>query len=366
MYKPLVSVITPSYNQGRFIRETIESVLAQDYDNIEYIIIDGGSTDNTLEIVKEYGDRIKFISEKDNGQSDAINKGFKMAHGEIVSWLNSDDIYEKKCISKVVMEFNKNKNLALVYGDGYILDSKSIRKAVFEHTQEFDLWKLTNFWDYIMQPSAFFRMEHLQKVGYLDDKLNYCMDWDLWIKLSNVGEVKYIHDFLACSREYATTKTSTGGKRRLSEIEKLLQKYSGKSRPLGVYSYKASTLFMSFSGGGVISKVLGLYLGVVHKILMYFFPKKDKDGWIPYKYEFCVPAYCKEYLLKVEDKGFSSINKVMIQIDNAKPREYDLACNYIKIILPPNNKMHTISLKFPRCWRRTKKVIRIVSDTTDA
>ena len=97
---PLVSIITPSYNQGRFIRQTIESVLNQKYPNIEYIIVDGGSSDNTLEIIKEYEGKIKWISEKDNGQSDAINKGFSMANGEIIAWLNSDDIYLEDAIQK--------------------------------------------------------------------------------------------------------------------------------------------------------------------------------------------------------------------------------------------------------------------------
>ena len=246
---PLVSIITPSYNQGKFIRETIESVLSQDYDNIEYIIVDGVSTDNSLDIIQEYEGKLTYISEKDNGQSDAINKGFKMAHGEIVAWLNSDDVYEPHCISRAVEEFKKNTKLGLVYGDGYILDEHSNKIKVFEYTQEFDYWKLVNFWDYIMQPATFFRKEMLQKIGYLDVSLHYCMDWDLWIKLAAVSEVKYVPELFACSREYGDTKTSTGGDKRLEEIIGLLQKYSKKKEPLGVASYKASTFYTKHAKG---------------------------------------------------------------------------------------------------------------------
>ena len=136
--KPLVTIITPSYNQGRFIRETIESVLNQDYENIEYIIVDGQSTDETLKIIKQYNGKLSYISEKDNGQSDAINKGFKMAHGEIVAWLNSDDVYEPGCIKRAVREFEKNSRLGLIYGDGYILDEQGMIRELDFNSIETD------------------------------------------------------------------------------------------------------------------------------------------------------------------------------------------------------------------------------------
>ena len=297
----LVSIITPSYNQGRFIRETIESVLSQDYDNIEYIVVDGVSTDNSLDIIKEYQGRLTYISEKDHGQSDAINKGFKMARGDIVAWLNSDDVYEPHCISRAVEEFQKNDKLGLVYGDGYIIDEDSNKLKVFEYTEEFDYWKLVNFWDYIMQPATFFKRETLQKVGYLDVNLHYCMDWDLWIKLAAVSEVKYIPELLACSREYGDTKTSTGGDKRLKEIIGLLQKYSGKENPLGVASYKASTFYTKYANGiWPIGKFVGLYLTYKHKWLNRQMPVKYADGWIGKRYSMAVPGYVKKVILTVE------------------------------------------------------------------
>jgi len=299
--KPLVSIITPSYNQGKYIRQTIESVLSQDYVNIEYIIVDGCSTDNTLDIIREYKGKLTYISEKDNGQSDAINKGFKMAKGDIVAWLNSDDVYEPGCVSRAVEEFEKDKKLGLVYGDGYIIDETGNKLKVFEYTQEFDYWKLVNFWDYIMQPATFFRRETLQKVGYLDVSLHYCMDWDLWIKLAAISEVKYIPELLACSREYGETKTSTGGDKRLEEIVALLQKYSGKVSPLGVESYRASTFYTKHANAIYpIRKFAGLYLTFKHKQLEKQMPVKYLDGWIGKRYAMMIPGHISKVFLTVE------------------------------------------------------------------
>lgn len=290
---PLVTIVTPSYNQGKFIRRTIESVLSQEYENLEYLVIDGGSTDDTLDILKEYQGRLKYISEKDNGQSDAINKGFQMARGEIVAWLNSDDTYEPGCIKRAVEELLEDEKIGLVYADGYITDEEDHKLKVFEYTQEFDFWKLTNFWDYIMQPAAFFRACFLRQIGYLNIDLKYCMDWDLWIRLATVSEVKYVPELWACSREYGETKTSTGGKERLAEITSLLQKYSGKREPLGVVSYRASTRYGKYAKGNVSRKIMGRYLAYVHNRLNAQLPVRYPDGWIGKRFSIVVPG-CKK------------------------------------------------------------------------
>ncbi len=347
--KPLVSIITPSYNQDRFIRETIESVLSQDYDNIEYIIIDGCSTDNSLNIIKEYENQLKYVSQKDQGQSDAINKGFKMAHGEIIAWLNSDDIYEPNCISAVVEEFSRNQTLGLLYGDGYIIDENSNKIKIFEATQEFDFWKLVNYWDYIMQPTAFFRREVLKQVNFLDTNLHYCMDWDLWIRMAAVSEVKYIPQLLACSREYSNTKTSTGGDRRLAEIVGLLQKYSGKKKPLGVASYKASTFYMKHANDiWFIRKCAALYLVYKHKWLNKQIPLRYEDGWIGKKYAIAVPGYVRRVILEIE----LTLSKVIPQTINIYVNQrirsietYEkLGCKEIIIDLPSKNIMNEITI----------------------
>lgn len=225
--EPLVSIVTPSYNQGKYIRQTIESVLNQNYPNIEYIIIDGGSTDDTLMILKEYEGKITYISEADKGQADAINKGFKMAKGEIVAWLNSDDVYEPGAIRKAVELFEVNPHIGLIYGEGYIIDEIGRKIKRFGNTIEFNLWVLLYVWDYIMQPTTFFRKTILETVGYLDISKNWIMDWDLWIRVALKYDIMYSPEFLACSREYHGTKTSVGGWKRLQEIKDLFLEYTG-------------------------------------------------------------------------------------------------------------------------------------------
>lgn len=173
MSGPLVTVVTPSYNQGQYIRATIESVLSQDYPNLEYIIMDGGSTDATASVVKDYASRLTFIAEKDRGQSHAINKGFQIARGTVVSWLNSDDLYLPGAICKAVEAFERNPAAGAVYGEGYLIDSEGQTTSRFPHTEAFNLWKLVYLSDYILQQTVYFRKDVLDEIGCLDEDLHY-------------------------------------------------------------------------------------------------------------------------------------------------------------------------------------------------
>lgn len=275
---PLVSIITPSYNQGRFIRQTIESVLNQKYPNIEYIIVDGGSSDNTLEIIKEYGENIKWISEKDNGQSDAINKGFSMASGEIIAWLNSDDIYLEDTIQKGVDFFKAHPDYGLVYGEGYLIDENGFNKGRFQATQDFDQWSLIHIWDYIMQPTTFFLKDAFVKVGGLDMKLNWCMDWDLWIRISRCFPVGHINDFLACSREYDDTKTNTGGFTRFFEIVQIMRRYGCHRYPPGYFLYGSSTLISVTQSYPIISHIVKIFAYSIQKFVFSHLSIWKKSG----------------------------------------------------------------------------------------
>lgn len=222
---PLVSIITPSYNQSEFIKETIESVLTQDYPNIEYIIIDGGSTDNTIDILKSYGSKITWVSEKDEGQADAVNKGILRAHGEIIGWLNSDDTYCKGAISKIVDFFYNHPKVDMVYGEGYYIDRESNITERYP-TAIFDYNELA-YTCYICQPTAFFTRKIVLEVGMLDKDLHLCMDYELWMKIGKKSKIVYMPEYLATSRMYEENKTLSRRKEVYNEVCQTVNKYYG-------------------------------------------------------------------------------------------------------------------------------------------
>ncbi|MGO9228980.1 MAG: glycosyltransferase family 2 protein [Bryobacteraceae bacterium] len=238
---PVVSVVTPSYNQGRFIRATIESVLSQDYPNLEYIIMDGGSTDETAAIVREYGDRIVFISKPDHGQSQAINDGFRLAKGSLLAWLNSDDVFLPGAVSAAVRAIRSNPDAGLVYGGGYVIGTDGNVTSRFPHTREPDLWRLVHLSDYILQQSVFFRRDVLDDVGYVDESLHYGLDWDLLIRVGLKYQLLYVPEYFACIREYPETKSSSGGTKRVRELHAMLRKHTGLVLPPGSVVYGLDT-----------------------------------------------------------------------------------------------------------------------------
>jgi glycosyltransferase involved in cell wall biosynthesis len=238
---PLVTVVTPSYNQGSFIRATIESVLSQDYPNIEYIVMDGGSTDETAAVVKDYASRLTFVSEKDRGQSHAINKGFRMASGPILSWLNSDDLFLPGAIRTAVDALEKEPGAGAAYGEGYLIDREGKITSRFPCTEPFNLWKFVYLSDYILQQTVYFRKEALEQVGYLDEDLHYSMDWDILIRIGLRYPLLYVPEYMGCLREYEEAKTSAGGIRRAREIGRMLRSHTGARIPPGHIVYGLET-----------------------------------------------------------------------------------------------------------------------------
>lgn len=217
---PIVSIITPSYNQGEFIEETIKSVLSQEGDFIiDFIIVDGKSIDNSIELIKKYhslikhgnwsfkckGIKYRWVSESDKGQADAINKGFKMAEGGIVAWLNSDDTYLPDALYKIVAYFKTHPDSMVVYGKTYYVEENGEIVGKYP-TEPFDFQRLAVF-NFICQPSTFFRKEVLAKYGGLNPELHYSIDYDFWVRMAEKVSFNYLPEFLSTYRLHCNSKT---------------------------------------------------------------------------------------------------------------------------------------------------------------
>ena len=201
----LVSVITPSFNQARYLEATIQSVLSQDYPRIEYIVMDGASTDNSVEVIKKYESRLAYwISEKDKGQADAINQGMARAHGEIVAWLNSDDYYLPNAISNAVNIFEGIPGLVMAYGDMLAVDEYGQTMNHLKYKQ-FSLNDLLCF-QIIGQPAVFFRRDAFEKSGGLDVAFHLLLDHHLWIRLASQGRILHVPQTWAAARYHAEAK----------------------------------------------------------------------------------------------------------------------------------------------------------------
>jgi glycosyltransferase involved in cell wall biosynthesis len=206
---PLVSVITPSYNQARFLTQTIQSVLSQDYTNLEYIIVDGGSTDGSVEIIKQCASQLAWwVSEPDQGQTDAINKGFAHANGEIFAWLNSDDTYQPGAISQAVEFMLAHPEAALVYGDANLIDEQGNIIGRFPSRQT-DLHRLLRGSVHIPQQTTFFWSRFWKQVGPLDPSFYFAMDYDLWVRLAKLTPLIYVPSLWANFRLHGEGKTVT-------------------------------------------------------------------------------------------------------------------------------------------------------------
>ena len=211
---PKISIITPTYNQGRFLEETILSVLNQDYPNLEYIIIDGGSTDNSVEIIKKYKSRLtSWVSESDKGQTHAINKGLKRSTGEILNWLNSDDLLSAGTLEIIGKAFTIDPEADFYFGDFSMIDEKG-RLIIHRKSPLFRFRTLFYGRQLSSQPAVFFRRSVLERIGYLDETLDFCMDQEFWVRAASKGmRFRLTKKLFAVTRVHRGAKTS-----RLQEV----------------------------------------------------------------------------------------------------------------------------------------------------
>ncbi len=242
---PRISVITPSYNQGRFLEACILSVVEQQYPDVEHIIIDGGSTDESLRVIDKHRAHLAYlVSEPDNGQSDAINKGFRTATGDLVTWLNADDFYLPGAFHAAAAAHDRNLRASFYFGDGWRVDEagKLLSRFFPDGMVLFNRNALILGLNYILQPATFINRAYLEQTGLLNPSLKYGMDTDLWIRLANLAPPHPITACLAASREYASTKTSTGSFPRAEELRQIAEKHSGLALTPGALCYYLDTL----------------------------------------------------------------------------------------------------------------------------
>jgi glycosyltransferase involved in cell wall biosynthesis len=222
---PLVSIVTPSLNQGRFIAETIESVLEQDYPRIEHVVVDGGSTDETLDVLRRY-EHLRWVSEPDRGQADAVNKGFRMAHGSIFGWLNADDLYLPGAVSTVVNALRET-GCGLVHGGWRQIDEegatiKDVPAVLFDYRRQLEVSNK------VAQPGSFFTREAFEAVGGLDVSYRYAMDYELWLKIGKQFEVRHVDRVLGAYRYHPESKTVAESSGFLPETVRASRRHGGR------------------------------------------------------------------------------------------------------------------------------------------
>lgn len=237
-----VTIMTPSYNQAQFLEQTIRSVLDQDYQDIEYIIIDGKSTDGSLEIIQKYADRLAWwVSEPDRGQTDALNKGFSHATGELLAWINSDDTYTPGAIGEAVKFFEAHQNAALIYGDAnYINEAGQVVGRFPAAATDYRL--LRRGYVHIPQQASFFRADLWRQVGPLDPSFFFAMDYDLWVRLAARAPLIYHPRVWANFRLHGDSKTLAANDRCWPEMIRVHRRDGGSWFSFIVAKYIVRTI----------------------------------------------------------------------------------------------------------------------------
>lgn len=308
---PLVSIVTPSYNQGRYIERTIESVLSQDYPNLEYIVVDGGSDDNTVAILKKYEEHLTWISEKDRGQADAINKGFRMAKGEVMAWLNSDDTYLPGAIHQSVAYFEAHPEVGMLYGEGYHIDEDGERIERY-YTEPFDYQRLSEVC-FICQPTVFLRAQVINTVGPLDVTLDYCLDYEYWMRIAKRFRIGYLDAYLANTRLHLDTKTLSKRVEVHEETLQVVKRHYGQVPIRWINAYAHAYL-----AGKLLGDIQGVY----------------EDGWASPRVKFVLPPnWQREAYLSVQGICSAYAHPLPLQVSTSNQvrhktvideREFDL------------------------------------------
>lgn len=223
---PFFTIITPSFNQGKYIRKTIESVLSQTFRSFEYFVFDGGSSDETVPVLKTFGNSIRWVSESDRGQAHAVNKGLTAARGEVIGWLNSDDIYYAGALQAVYDAFMRHPEIDMLYGMADHIDENDSAIEPY-YNEEWNYERLKEIC-FISQPAVFFKKSIVEKFGLLDETLRYCMDYEYWLRIGREKTFYYLKLKIAGSRFYGHTKTLGSAVEVHAEILKMFKQRIGR------------------------------------------------------------------------------------------------------------------------------------------
>ena len=245
-----ISIITPSLNQGDFIERTIESVLGQVGDfELEYLVVDGGSTDGTVDILRRYGDRLQWTSETDEGQSDAINKGFHAATGDVLAWLNSDDTYAPGALARVADVYGKTR-FSWCFGNCGIVDEQDqpvkdiVTRYKVRQSRRYSFPRLLRR-DFISQPSTFFARAAFEATGDIDRALYYSMDYDYWLRLGRTSAPVYVDAWLANFRWHATSKNGAEYRKAAWETFQTARRHARGAEALNLPAHFLHVLALS-------------------------------------------------------------------------------------------------------------------------
>lgn len=234
---PLVSIVTPSLNQAPYLEAAMQSVFAQEYPNIEYILIDGGSTDGSVDFIKQCAAQLAYwISEPDRGQTDAINKGFARATGKYLAWLNADDRLNPTAMSEAVDFLESHSDVGMIYGDADYIDSRGRVVGRFPAAQT-DYAALRRGYVHIPQQATFWRSELWQQVGPLDPSFTFAMDYDLWVRLAKISKLQYLPRLWAQFRLHEDSKTLQNDQRAWDEMLKVHWREGGSWLAIIVAKY---------------------------------------------------------------------------------------------------------------------------------
>ncbi|MCF7804201.1 MAG: glycosyltransferase [Candidatus Marinimicrobia bacterium] len=285
---PKISIITPSFNQSEFLELSIKSVIEQNYPNLEFIVMDGGSSDETLDILNKYDKDIDYWkSERDRGQADAINKGFKLSNGIIIGWLNSDDLLAPNSLFKVAEAYNTNPGEKIFFGDCSVIDHRGNFVST-KITKDFD-WHTILLGKSLGQPAVFMNREILKEIGYLEYQLQYALDWAFFLKafyFYKNNQTKYINSVLGISREYEGTKSRTGlnekGEERREILKKFFKEFISVDKSTAMKAY-AGTYKVQFFDELFAAKLLSSFRSIIY--VLYYNPSIilkniDKIRWI--------------------------------------------------------------------------------------